>query len=201
MLHGSTQTPACEKNLVVFVRRNKNEKVPALIIVGNHGRSQRDRANDKGGVQIRSAQYQAAAEIIAGYMKRWPQVAIVLGGDFNTELRNSPEVLPLRSIMRDSFDIAKVPMQARTTHTFHPEGGARVLSQLDTIYVSPVLAPSVRGAAVYHYRDASGRELPLPRTFDERAQNPSDHFPVAIELSTERIFPEAYGNRANVSGF
>jgi hypothetical protein len=186
---------------VVFVRRNKNEKTPVLIIVGNHGRSQRDRANDPGGTLIRSAQYQAAAEIIAGYMKRWPKVPIVMGGDFNTEVRNSPEVLPLRSILVDSFDIAKIPMQARTTHTFHPDGGERVLSQLDTIYVSPVLAPSVRGAAVYHYRDGSGRELPLPRTFEERARNPSDHFPVAIEVSTERIFPEAYAPRSNASGF
>ncbi len=186
---------------VVFVRRNKSEKVPALIVVGNHARSQRDRAHDVGGVKIRTAQYLAAAEIIRGYMRRWPNVPIVLGGDFNTELRNSREVLPLRSILRDSFDVAKVPMQARTTHTFHPEGGERVLSQLDTIYVSPILAQSIRGAAVYRYRDGSGRELPLPRTFEERSLNPSDHYPVAIELSTERIFPEAHASQGAAAGY
>ena len=186
---------------VVFIRRSKMDKVPALIVVGNHGRSQRDRTGDPLAVNMRTAQYQAAAEIITGYMKTWPNVPLVMAGDFNTDVRVGSEVKPIRSLLADSFDIMKVPDLDRTSHTFHPNDGPRVLNQLDAIYVSPVLVSSVTRAGVYRYKDNMGRELPLPKTFDERELNPSDHYPVAIELTTERIFPEAHATQPAVSGF
>ncbi len=75
------------------------------------------------------------------------------------------------------------------------EVGARILRQIDAIFTSPSLASYIIRAFVYPYTNAQGRNLLPTDTQPESIQNnPSDHYAVVVDLSTERIFPEAHGH-------
>lgn len=178
----------------VMVRREGEVGTPLLIVLGNHAKSKRDRNGDPLSEKLRSAQYQAIGQIIDGYIAKYGKdVPIMIAGDFNTDVRNSPSVKPVRDRMVDAFDLKGLTGLARVTHTFHPNGGQAEYNQIDAVFVSPSLSKSITTASVYRYKDQSGREKPLPKTYDERGKNPSDHFPVMVTVSTEKIFPEAYG--------
>jgi hypothetical protein len=178
----------------VMVRRQGETGKPLLIVLGNHAKSKRDRGGDPLSEKLRAAQYEGVAEIIDGYVAKYGKdVPILMAGDFNTDVRNSASVKPVRDRMMDAFDIKGLQGLARVTHTFHPHGGKAEYNQIDAVFVSPGLSKSIVAASVYRYKDQSGREKPLPKTYDERGKNPSDHFPVMVTVSTEKIFPEAYG--------
>jgi hypothetical protein len=185
--------------------RRKGESAnakPALIFIGNHGKSQRDRGNDKGSVELRTAQYEEMGRIIDGYQAQYGKdVPIMIGGDFNIDVRNAPDVQAVRDRMKDPFDIKGIRGEERMTHTFHPRGGRSSYSQLDAIFVCPALARSVEDIRVYRYKDDRGNTKPLPKSYEERARNPSDHFPVTLTISTESIFPEAHAPAARAAGF
>jgi endonuclease/exonuclease/phosphatase family metal-dependent hydrolase len=146
---------------------------------------------------MRTAQMKAIADIVVGYQKQYgANVPVVVGGDFNNDVRMCPEVEPIRAIMMDPFDVKGIRGLPRMTHTFHPRGGRSSFHQLDALFVTPGLQDNVVSIETYRYKDADGNELPLPQTFNERARNPSDHFPLTLTLSTEDVFPEAF-RRAN----
>ena len=164
-----------------------------MIILGNHAKSKRDRSGDPLSEMVRVAQYKAMGDIIDGYRKKYGQdVPLMMAGDFNTDVPTSASVKPIRDRMDDTLDIAGVKGLDRTTQSFHPRNGAAQYSQLDAVMVTPSLANSVEEAKVYRYKDQNGNEKPLPTSFNERALNPSDHFPVFVRITTEKIFPEAY---------
>ncbi|MEK7357130.1 MAG: hypothetical protein AAB250_11825 [Bdellovibrionota bacterium] len=132
-------------------------------------------------------------KIIDGYRRKYGKdVPLMIAGDFNTTVTNSPEVKPVKDRMIDAFDVKGLKGNARVTHTFHPNGGKTENNQIDAVFVSSSLASSVLEAGVYRYKDSNGREIPLPTTWDERSENPSDHFPVFVRVSTKQIFPEAH---------
>lgn len=183
----------------VLVRREGETGSPLLIVLGNHAKSKRDRNGDPLSEKLRSAQYEGVAEIIDGYRSKYGKdVPIMMAGDFNTDVRNSASVKPVRDRLVDAFDVKGVSGPDRVTHSFHPHGGKTEYNQIDAVFVSPSLAKSIVDARVYRYKDANGNVKPLPRTYDERSQNPSDHFPVMVKVSTEKIFPEAHAGQAPI---
>ncbi|MES2963550.1 MAG: hypothetical protein V4760_06640 [Bdellovibrionota bacterium] len=193
---GRTQNLFSRDVPAVMIRRQGEVGAPLLIVLGNHAKSKRDRDGDPLSERLRAAQYQGVGKIIDGYRAKYGKdVAIVMAGDFNTDVRTSASVKPVRDRMVDAFDVKGLQGPARVTHTYHPNGGKAEYNQIDAIFVSPSLSRSIVAAGVYRYKDASGREKPLPRTYDERGTNPSDHFPVMVKVSTEKIFPEAHGSQ------
>ncbi len=167
--------------------------VPALILIGNHAKSQRDRGGDPKSNIMRKAQMIEIAKIVGDYQKFYGQnVPIIVGGDFNNDVRMAPEIEPIREIMMDPFDVKGIRGLPRMTHTFHPRGGRSSFHQLDALFVTPGLTDNVVAIETYRYKDADGNALPLPQTFNERARNPSDHYPLVLTLSTEDVFPEAF---------
>ena len=166
---------------------------PALIFIGNHAKAQRDRGGDPGSVLLRTAQMKEIASIVDGYQKLYgSSVPIVLGGDFNVDVRKAVELDPIRTRMTDSFDVKGVRGLDRMTHSYHPNVGSTEFHQLDALYLTPGLQDNVVSIEAYRYKDVNGQPKPLPATFAERTRNPSDHFPIVVTLSTEDIFPEAY---------
>jgi endonuclease/exonuclease/phosphatase family metal-dependent hydrolase len=164
---------------------------PLFVVIGNHGKSKRSRPGDPDSVQLRTAQYNQARLIVDSYLKRFGKdLPLLMAGDFNTDVRTEPEVASLKERLSDVFDLVKVPESERITHTFHPRGGATVQSQLDAILVSNGLTHSILQASIYRYKNKNGEIKPLPKTYNEREGNPSDHYPIIVDISTESIFHE-----------
>lgn len=174
----------------LLFRKNKSEP-PFLIVMGNHAKSKRDRAGDPESRMIRTAQYDRIAEIVERYKRTYgPQVPILLGGDFNTDVNTSPELNQLNKSLTSSFNVAKIstPKDQRITHTFHPRDGPTHKSQMDDIRVNTSLADAIIEAKVIRYQNPDGTIMPFASTFDERSKQPSDHLPVFIRLLTNKLF-------------
>lgn len=181
------------RDLPALIIRPRGSDKPALIVIGMHAKAKIDRENDPQSRGLRTAQMEATAEIIADYQKKYgANVPIIMGGDFNIDVRTQPDVAAVKEKMVDGFDIAKTPTPARITHTYHPRGGGlSEFGQLDTIFVSPALRANVISMQAYRFKDRNGRELPIPQNHEEAIANPSDHYPVFMRLSTEKIFRQA----------
>lgn len=183
--------------LMIRRRGAKPDSAPALIFIGNHAKSQRNRGNsDPGSTILRTAQMKEIGSIIDDYQAQYGKdIPIVLGGDFNVDVHQAPDVQAIRDRMKDPFDIKGISGLDRMTHTFHPRQGATQFHQLDALFITPSLADNVVSIEAYRYKDANGNPKPLPQTYAERARNPSDHFPLVVTLTTEDIFPEAYADQ------
>jgi hypothetical protein len=173
----------------LLLRKSVQEK-PFLIVVGNHAKSQRNREGDPESKIVRKAQYEAIAKIIEDYKQQFPGTPVILAGDFNTDVNLSPEVRPLLSVVKSGFDVAlkATPKAERFTHFFFPRDGSVVRSQLDDIKVSSELEHSILDARIYRYKRPDGTIMRLPKTFQERELQPSDHFPIVMRLSTEVLW-------------
>lgn len=193
--------PIFKKNVQVFSRdlpalhiRHKSASMtekPDFIIAGTHYKSQRSYRGDKRSAMFRAKQVEETRAILEDYDKNYPGVPILLGGDFNADIHRSPEFKALLEddFMQDSFDLSrnKLAPKERVTQTFHPRKGAAQQSQLDAILVNRSASSAVVEAKVYRYKDEHGREKPLPKTYDERELNPSDHFPVVLRVKTSEL--------------
>ncbi len=161
---------------------------PLFIFIGNHAKSQRDRPNDPGSHIMRAAQFQAIGQIVDGYQAQYGKdVRVILGGDFNIDVRFGAEMKPLNARLIDAFDAFGIKGIDRMTHTFHQRDGRTTFSQLDALLVSPSLKDSLVSIETYRYKDANGVPKPLPKSYDERSHNPSDHFPIMLTISTDSM--------------
>lgn len=177
--------------MIIRTPLQKSPDHPLLVVLGNHSKSMRNRPRDAASRILRKAQTNKTAEIVNEYRKRFGKKArIVLGGDFNTPI----ESREMRSLagqgLSEAFSVSKhtVPPKERVTHTFHPRDGPRKLNQLDAFYVSPELSGDISKTWIYRYKDSRGRPLPLPRTHAERELNPSDHFPLVMDVNFQAIY-------------
>jgi endonuclease/exonuclease/phosphatase family metal-dependent hydrolase len=165
---------------------------PMFILAGNHSKSKRDRPGDPESNILRAAQFRATRGIIDTYLQRFgADLPIFLAGDFNTDVRVARDVQPIADRLEDVFDLTHAADADRVTHTFFPNGRPAVRSQLDAVMVSPSLATSIIKASVYRYKDENGVARPIPSSIGERNMNPSDHFPVVVDISTRLIFSQA----------
>ena len=195
--------PVFSRDAPALIVSRKGSTDPLFIFIGNHAKSQRDRTDDPGSHILRAAQFEAIGKIIDGYQSQYGKdVNVMVGGDFNIDVRGAPEMVPLNQRnMIDPFDAFGIKGLDRMTHTFHPRGGRSSFHQLDAILVTPSLKESLSSIVAYRYKDAAGNAKPLPQTYDERSQNPSDHFPLILTITTEKMFPEAFAPAAKAAGF
>lgn len=189
--------PASKQELFVFSRdfpvlilKRPNEKNPVLILTATHSKSKRDRPGDPLSHKWRAKQYEVMAQIINNLEIEFPGVPLVMGGDYNTEVRASKdkmsdeELKPMRSVTKDAFDIAEETISAddRITHSYFPSSkpGRVNRSQLDTFLVRLGSSMRVLKTKVLPYTNASGEEIALPRSYQERSRQPSDHNPIIM---------------------
>lgn len=164
---------------------------PDFVILGNHLKSQRDRKDDIKSRIFRTRQSQEIRTIVKEYETDYPGIPVLLAGDFNANIHVESEFKSLfkDNLMTDSFDLVQPVLsnESRITHTFHPRNGANHNTQLDGILVNNAGKKLIKRAKVYRYLDKDGKEIPLPKTYQQREQNPSDHFPVIVELDLSNI--------------
>ena len=194
-----SRSPLFSRDLPGLFLRTKGAKEdskPLLGIFGTHFKSQRDTPGDPLSVRYRSEQVQGAAEILSFFQRSWGDgVPLFLAGDFNRDVRTGPEFKPLwqNGLMKDAFDLApadhSVPAKDRVTQTFHPREGGTVYSQLDSVSGSPAVQKDqlIKDAQIMPYLDENGQPRPLPRSFNQRKKNPSDHFMVRVVLDFAKL--------------
>lgn len=188
---GGREVPLFSRDLTSLVIRAPGREEPLAVLFGTHMKSKRDRPGDPESGLQRAAQAKRTAEILAETKAEFgPGVPVLIAGDFNGDLASAPE---LRAIFEagfvDGFDAApsKTSREDRVTHTYHPQGGAAQAHQMDGVVIDKAWARLVKSARAHRYKDASGKDKPVPRTYDERSRNPSDHFPVVVELDFAAI--------------
>jgi len=190
---GKAVSPLYSRDLPVMILRTPGQPKtdnPLLVVLGNHSKSMRDRPGDPGSVILRKAQADKTAEVVLTYRRKFGDDArIVLGGDFNTPVESNEMLSLTGNGLSEAFTVSKnqVAPKNRVTHTFHPRDGPRELNQIDAFYVSPGLSKDVSRTWVYRYKNKDGIPLPLPRTYDQRELNPSDHYPLVMELDFQPI--------------
>ena len=121
---------------------------------------------------------------------------MLVAGDFNTDVMRANEMNYLKRFTTSAFDLTddSTPPDQRITHTFHPRDhstkkeGPADKKQMDDIRATSNLFTSILKAWVVRYKDSAGNVLPFAETYDQRRRQPSDHLPIAIELSTDFLW-------------
>lgn len=171
----------------------KNGDEPIFKIMNTHNKSQRDSPGDPRSVKKRTAQVQAQAEIALREQNKHPEVPAFIVGDLNADVRTASEFTPLWSIgYKDSFNIVDnpIPLEARVTQSYFPQGGAPVYNQLDGILASPKAQEQkiVQNVEVLRDKGPDGKDLPLPQSFRERERQASDHSAIRLQLDFQKMY-------------
>lgn len=179
--------PLFIRDAPAMILRKTGESKPFLIVIGVHSKSQRDRHGDPRSQLRRDAEFDGYISIIHGYQRRYGmQTEIMLVGDLNTNVKTSPEVKKLDEVIPSAFELAKESTRREhlITHTYHPREGETIFQQIDDIRVLPFTKGLVESAKVIRYKNEDGTEKPYPQTFEKRQTQPSDHFPIVVEINT-----------------
>lgn len=181
------------RDLTSLVVRAPGKSQPLFVLFGTHYKSKRNRdGRDPESIIMRTAQVQRTAEIMARYRKEFgADVPMMIAGDFNGAVAEEAAYKPLFGAtgLADSFDAAPIPStnEERITHTFHPRGEPAHYAQMDAVLVSKSLRGAVQNAKVYRYKNPDGTVRAIPKTYEERELNPSDHFPLLVTLDFTQI--------------
>lgn len=173
---------------------------PLMVLMGHHYKSKRDRPGDPESRKVAAAQFGATRSIVAELLERYCEsLPVFLAADFNRDIRTDPEPQILMDLMKDTLNLAKdtVAPENRITQTFHPLNGETVNNQLDAILATKALNNLVMSAHIPQYRFPDGAEKPLPRTFQERSRNPSDHYPVFIKVDFKNMLQQFEDTKAD----
>lgn len=184
---------------VVLVREKGADPTtsPLFAMIGTHYKSQ---VGDTAALQKtqakRAEQVQASIAIVADLLKKFPDLAIFFGGDFNNDLRRSPEFAPLFAAgFQDSMDVTQtVPAEQRGTQYFLPDPavfGANpglIVEQLDGILVNPVARGFVLQAGIQKDIDEAGNETSPPKTKEDEDRRGSDHDAVFLVMDFFKLF-------------
>lgn len=173
------------RDLPVWIIKDAQTKKPMLALVGMHAKSKRNRDGDQESNIWRTAQMKGAAKIIENLSKELGEdIPLLWGGDFNTDVQTSKEVQPIKALFKDSFDVARrtLPTNKRITHTFHPQNGPTDAKQMDAIFVRNTDSQKIEQANIYRYKDTNGKTMDIPQSYHQREMQPSDHFPVIVDL-------------------
>lgn len=183
---GGREAPLFSRDLTSLVIRAAGRAEPLAVLFGTHMKSKRDRPGDPDSELQRRAQAKRTAEILAQTREEFgPGVPVLIAGDFNGDLTHDEALRPIFDAgFVDGFDAAPVPTapEDRVSHTYHPRDGAAQAHQMDGVVISKDWARLVRRTHAHRYKDERGRDKPIPATYAERSRNPSDHFPVVLEL-------------------
>lgn len=162
---------------------------PALTFLLTHLKSKLDpHGLDPLGKGRREAELKALAKVYNEVQSELGDEAkIVVAGDMNgvaSPLNTDSEFVSLYETtdLVESLEISAVSPNERFTQTQIFPGQAPEQFQIDYIFVSKALAPLVKRAYVYRFKDAWGEPLPAPTLLEQRAALPSDHYPVVAEI-------------------
>lgn len=170
----------------------KDRAKPSFIALLTHLKSLRDPDGiDPGGTLRRTAECETLVEIYLEVEKKYPQIPILVAGDFNGTAALQNTDAEFKSIyektqLRDVCDLAQLPFPDRATY-FQIDRSQRVDSrQIDYCFLSPVAQNFLDTSTVkvHPYMDDMGTPLGVPQTLEAKFQYPSDHRPIIFKLKS-----------------
>ena len=177
-----------ERTVPGIVVRLRGDTRPLFAGLGVPLKSKNGDPVDSDGTLTRMTQAMRLVDIAGRYFgAHGDDLPFFVAGDFNGNPNEEMAFEPLaRAGLVDAFARVSLPVRARVTHSFHP-GPIAQYQQLDAVLLSRGFAPYLRRAWVHRFLGADGRAKRLPRSAEERDANPSDHFPVVIEIDLARL--------------
>jgi endonuclease/exonuclease/phosphatase family metal-dependent hydrolase len=193
---GGEPRPLFSRDLPEMIVRAQGSGKPLFILFGTHYKSKRDRPGDPASRIVAKAQVERTADLVEAARREFgADVPILLAGDFNGDVNADDTFATLweRAGLSNSLDLGEAPVPAaeRVTHTYHPKNGPTHAAQMDVVAVSGGMRGLVRKAEIYRYQGADGKPKPIPRTYEERSRNPSDHFPLFVTLDFQPLVRRA----------
>lgn len=168
---------------------------PFMILLLTHLKSRLDPERiDPGGTEKRGAELRTLIEIYKELKSQYPNVPIILSGDFNGYAGKpctDTEFLPLYTDtdLEDALEVANLSVEKRSTFyqikgTGHVEG-----KQIDYCFLSKNLIPNFikSSAQVYRYKDEFGFEIDTPKNSEAKSRLASDHYPLFFSLENIKI--------------
>lgn len=168
-----------------------------MIFLCVHLKSKRsDTGSDFGGKKQRKLEFDFVLETYLELKKRFGvEIPIFLMGDFNGVLwREQVEEefsgLFERTELIDTLEALQYPTVERTTQFSFNRLKEVLATQFDYLFFPQSLLPLIdaQQSGIYRFKDASGIQIPLPQTSEQRSKLPSDHFPVVASFNT-RVNP------------
>lgn len=163
---------------------------PFLIILLTHLKSPLDPERiDAGGVLRRASELRACIDIYNDLRKQNPMIPIMFCGDFNGaagRIQTDVEFAYLyaNTDLEDVLELAQIPVDERHTFIQVRSGFRSEGRQIDYCFLPDLLKPKLktRSARAYVYKDLFGSTLKRPDTLEQKAQLPSDHYPLIFTL-------------------
>lgn len=168
----------------------KDVNNPFMVILLTHLKSPLDPERiDPGGFFRRTAELKACVDIYSELKKQFPQVDIMLAGDFNGHAGRSNtdiefQYLYEKTDLEDIFEIAKMTQDLRHSFIQIKSGFRSEGRQIDYCFLSSTLQSKLIPASVgiYSYKDEFGSPLKRPDTLEQKSLLPSDHYPLVFTL-------------------
>lgn len=177
---------------IVILKSEKGNPIAAFLNV--HLKSKIPRNGDPESRILREAQVGGLTMAINRMKQEFgARFPIVLGGDLNGKFNTENEFRALYRYakMDDAFNIAgETSFLDRISHTYHPRGNPRQVGQIDAFLVSPITREYIAKVKTLRYVDETGNQLPLPQSQQDRLLNPSDHFPIVLELNWRQLISD-----------
>lgn len=160
------------------------EGTPRLILLLTHFKSKISTDEDYQGRDLRAAEAAALAAIYEKVKRKYSDVPVVVGGDFNTDLSDATLELLQKTDLTDFHDVLGTPKEERVTLVHFDHRGRPHPQVLDYLLVSPHLLNRVvvKKSCTYRYKSFYNIPHPLPETIEGRRQMPSDHYPLVLTL-------------------
>lgn len=161
---------------------------PVMAIFASHLKSKLGDSdgNDKSFVK-RSEQVNASIAIMGEIKKKYPGIPMVMGGDFNNDIRVAPEFLPFyKAGLVDSLDFDRnpIPKDFRNTQYFFKRDDSTpddkfdsylISNQLDAMFVNPEFGKYIVLSGIQRDLRPDGTPSVDPKTPEAVNMRASDH--------------------------
>jgi endonuclease/exonuclease/phosphatase family metal-dependent hydrolase len=163
--------------------RLKKKGALELIVFLTHLKSKISSDHDFRGNDMRAAEAAALAALYRTRRAEFSGTPIVLGGDFNSSLESSELAPLLETDLLDFQSLLGRTPEERSTYVHFDYRDTAHPQVLDYLLVSPELKEKIsQRSGVHRYRGFYDLPEPLPESLRERFRQPSDHFPLLLEL-------------------
>jgi endonuclease/exonuclease/phosphatase family metal-dependent hydrolase len=162
----------------------KTSKI-SLILLLTHLKSKISTDRDYKGNSIRAGEVKALTSIYENLRSKYPNVPIIVGGDFNSNI-DCPEFSSLNSSdLIDPFIALNKQFDERVSLVHFNYEEEPEPNILDYLLISPHLSDKIDGNETYTYRYRGFYDIPneLPKTLKERWCMPSDHYPIVLTIN------------------
>lgn len=155
-----------------------------MILLLVHLKSKISTDQDFQGKDVRMAEANALVKIYENLRSNFPDVPIVLGGDFNTHFSSLELELLGRTDLIDFHDHLGTPEEDRVSLIHFDYAENPNPQVLDYLLISPHLRDQIVPSQSFTYRYKGFYDIPedLPKNLKARYQMPSDHFPLVLTI-------------------